>query len=356
MASMRPTAIARSKVNGPSSSASTSAAKVDSKRGPFWVKPGMIPFVHWLTDAENQMSFRKGSGETSKENLDKLRAHVKEKSGIDWTFDQAKRKVQYAKSRYDEANTLWTATDGNTDAAALRSKMLALCPYYDQFHAVYGGSLVWQPPPPQQSITILDDESITLEHDQDPDDVDDAELNDDFEYAQSDSTSEQSVASCTGRDETPSPKRLRIERPKSLSATSLEMHRDEIRTIGRGSGSGRADSGGMIELEKERWRQILRKELVLEERENSWLARRLEVDRALDEKLKKREQEHEEAMRRRFKEHEETIRRRTEEVESRLKQRMEEYKIDKAELREMQSRFQEAQRSLLVQLISTPRA
>ncbi|KAF9946990.1 hypothetical protein BGZ70_002930 [Mortierella alpina] len=283
-------------------SASTAAGRT-SKKIPFWVQPGIVPFVDWLTDTENHLRFNKttkGSGETSNELLDILGAYVEAQSGTDWTREQVKGKIQYAKKKL----------------------------------------------PGDQTLDIE-------ESDPEIDEVEESESEDDIDV---DISREQSIASSSIKGKAPASKRRKTERPKDVSVSDLQTLQDEIRAIRNGSsGGGSSGAGASIELDKERLRQMARREQVLEEREislqNFWQSRWLGMSRALDERLKEREQECDDKLKKREQEHADALRRHTVEAESRLKRRRDEYETDWAELREMQSRFHEMQKSLLMQFV-----
>ncbi|KAG0354916.1 hypothetical protein BGZ54_001415, partial [Gamsiella multidivaricata] len=69
-----------------------------------------------------------------------------------------KSKIAYAKKKYDQARAISQQTGaGDTEQETLREQMLSICPHFDKVHAVYGGSLARNPPPPNQSVTFPDD-------------------------------------------------------------------------------------------------------------------------------------------------------------------------------------------------------
>ncbi|KAF9287998.1 hypothetical protein BGZ68_000953 [Mortierella alpina] len=121
----------------------------DSKRPPFWSQEGMVPFVDWITTPANhaallnhrRSSTSSSSGETMSQALERLRAYVKEKTGVKWLQSQIRSKLQYARKKYDMARKLGESRTSlrDTDTAKLRRRMLDLCPYYEKFNAVYGG-------------------------------------------------------------------------------------------------------------------------------------------------------------------------------------------------------------------------
>ncbi|KAF9318587.1 hypothetical protein BG006_003171, partial [Podila minutissima] len=162
--------------------ASAPSGAANSKKVSFWSQPGIIPFVNWLTDPDNHKTLNKKktvAGETTNEMLDKLRTYVKDKSGVDWTREQVKGKIQYAKKKYDEANKLRKATGEGNDTTTLRERMLVICPYFDQFHAVYGSSLARNPPPPHQSVKYPGDKTIDMESEEETDDIEESSSDED---------------------------------------------------------------------------------------------------------------------------------------------------------------------------------
>ena len=128
-----------------------------------------------MTDPDNPKTLNKKTekiaGETTNEMLDKLRAKIKGDSGVEWTREQVKSKIQYAKKQYHKANDLRKATGEGNDTATLRSRMLATCPYFDRFHAVYDDSLARNPPPPRQSINYPSDTAIDMESEDETNDL-----------------------------------------------------------------------------------------------------------------------------------------------------------------------------------------
>jgi len=108
---------------------------------------------------------------------------------------------------------------------------------------------------------------------------------------------------------------------------------DQIKAIG-------SSAGPSMELDKERMRQIARREQVLEVRESSWTARWLDQERQLEEKLKKRSDEHEAE-----------LKKRTQEAEARIKQQRDELEEEKKELKAMQKDLQDAQKQFFAQYI-----
>ncbi|KAG0044379.1 hypothetical protein BGZ89_006076 [Linnemannia elongata] len=65
-----------------------------------------------------------------------------------WTAKKANKSYGYARTLYDEANTLRTSTgSGNTLRSTLRAEMLALCPMFDDLHRIFSAQLTRNHPP-----------------------------------------------------------------------------------------------------------------------------------------------------------------------------------------------------------------
>ncbi|KAF9406783.1 hypothetical protein BGZ76_006261, partial [Entomortierella beljakovae] len=122
----------------------------------FWKAPGMDLFVEWMTDPENHAKLSKKrpvSGQKASDLHLVIANYVNGIIGTKWTKEIVKGKIQYTKQKYDEATRLKNITGGGEtkDMDDLREKMLALCPDYDKFHEVWGGTLSRDPPPPVQT-------------------------------------------------------------------------------------------------------------------------------------------------------------------------------------------------------------
>lgn len=65
-----------------------------------------------------------------------------------WTAKKANKSYGYARTLYDEANTLRTSTgSGDTLRSTLRAEMLALCPKFDDLHRIFSAQLTRNHPP-----------------------------------------------------------------------------------------------------------------------------------------------------------------------------------------------------------------
>lgn len=129
----------------------------DPKKG-FWEIPGMEAFLDWMTDPDNHQRLIKPrpiSGQRACDIHAEIAKYVNSKHGTNWDKDIVKGRIQYTKKKYDKARTEMTATGaGDTETETLRERVLAICPCYDRLHAVWGGSLARNPPPPRQAGTI----------------------------------------------------------------------------------------------------------------------------------------------------------------------------------------------------------
>ncbi|KAF9916194.1 hypothetical protein BX616_004363 [Lobosporangium transversale] len=120
----------------------------------FWTKPGMQQLVAWLTDPDNHRRMnnaRPTSGNKPNDLRREIAAYVKKETGVDWTSEQIKSKIQYAKQRYNQAKEakelMMSTEEGNTENTYALKKVKDICPYFDDFDAVYAGSLARNPPP-----------------------------------------------------------------------------------------------------------------------------------------------------------------------------------------------------------------
>lgn len=158
----------------PVASASTSAAKTPANKGPgsFWCSEGMGAFVDWITDPHNHEKLNKVrtvSGQKKTDIYEQIAEYVNGIAGTDWNQKIVKSKIDYAKKKYDAARDLAKTTGGGSteNLAELRKQMLELCPEYDRFHAIWGGSLSRNPPPPRESckrpIEVLSDRESSPE-------------------------------------------------------------------------------------------------------------------------------------------------------------------------------------------------
>ncbi|KAG0269837.1 hypothetical protein DFQ27_001957 [Actinomortierella ambigua] len=119
----------------------------------FWSSPGMDAFVDWMTNPHNYAKFNnKKTGKKMVAIYDEIANYVSSKQGVAWTREQVKSKIQYCEEKYDSARALTNATGGGgTDETTLCASMLAICPYYDRFDAIYRGSLIKNPLPMRHS-------------------------------------------------------------------------------------------------------------------------------------------------------------------------------------------------------------
>ncbi|KAG0050409.1 hypothetical protein BGZ83_004833, partial [Gryganskiella cystojenkinii] len=204
--------------------------------------------------------------------LDKLRTYVKDRSCVDWTREQVKGKIQYAKKNPAR-----------------------------------------NPPPVHQSVNYPGDRTLDLESEEETDNLESGS-DDDLIIEPS---REQSIVSSVDKGKGAASKRQKTPRAKYISLDELKYRMDDIRALGSGGGSS-------VELEKERMKQLARREQVLEERESSWTARWFEMERQLEEKLKRRSEEHGSELKKQSEEHEAQRKRQSEEHEAQLKKRTQE--------------------------------
>ncbi|KAF9419838.1 hypothetical protein BGZ76_004195 [Entomortierella beljakovae] len=110
----------------------------------------MDMFLDWITDpyTYNKLNNpRPTSGQRAVDLYNELAKAVNDKHGTDWDALAVKSKIQYSKKKYDAAREITKKTgEGDTDEETLRSKVLGICPDYDRFHAIWGGSIVRNPP------------------------------------------------------------------------------------------------------------------------------------------------------------------------------------------------------------------
>ncbi|KAF9358801.1 hypothetical protein BGX26_000873 [Mortierella sp. AD094] len=117
----------------------------------FWTSPGMDMFVDWATNPNNYRRFtrpRPFQGQRAVDLYDDIAAKVNAINGTKWNRKLVKGKFQYAREKYDLAREiLKSAETGNTDKKTIQERIMAVCPHYDRFHAVYTSSTERSPPP-----------------------------------------------------------------------------------------------------------------------------------------------------------------------------------------------------------------
>ncbi|KAK3841049.1 MAG: hypothetical protein J3R72DRAFT_446420 [Linnemannia gamsii] len=133
------------------------SAPIVSKERPVWRKPGMDALVAYMSNVD-MMHRRLNPGKTAGNkaaDIDQEMANYVNKvcnfSPTDqnyWTAKKANKSYGYARTLYDEANTLRTSTgNGNTERSTLRAEMLALYPKFDDLHRIYSSQLTRNHPP-----------------------------------------------------------------------------------------------------------------------------------------------------------------------------------------------------------------
>lgn len=135
----------------------------------------MNVFLEWLLDPINNDRLQHPKhvaghkvGDIHKE----IAKYVNDRCGTDWKPAQVKTKIKYAKEKYIKARNMSRETgQGDTDESTLRERMLAECPLYDQFHAVYVGNVSVNPPPARHSISFSDDEAQSIESEEETSDL-----------------------------------------------------------------------------------------------------------------------------------------------------------------------------------------
>ncbi|KAF9946363.1 hypothetical protein BGZ72_000386 [Mortierella alpina] len=347
------------------SSSSPFLALPEEKRPRFWSQPGMISFVNWVATPENYatMSGKKSSGQTLGQAVERLRSYIKEQSGVKWLPSQIRSKLQYARKKYDLAADLartYAALD--TEPQKLRYKMLDICPFYEQLHSVYGG--IPLPPAPVHSSVLYsspgtvrqalssfyaqaigggsEGHTSPREEDRHPrmpiraqhssaTPVGHSSSSSSGRHERQDVNGNHPQSSQAGQDDTrddEEDEEIRDQSPeedavREPSEATYEMGSEQDLTSDHGHGSedgaapemgefkavdSAAASAGRIvwmEQDKERMRQLTRKEQMLEEREGSWALRMLQQQEQHQAMLKKREEESEQRLKRRFEELEE---------------------------------------------------
>ncbi|KAF9183258.1 hypothetical protein BGZ51_004147 [Haplosporangium sp. Z 767] len=311
--------------------AAAPSGKTDTKKS-FWTSPGMDVFIDWVTDPHNHEKLnrkRSISGQKTSGIHDEIAKYVNGIKGTTWDRGTVKSKIQYTKKKYDAARALSTATGAeDTDKEELRSKMLAICPHYDRFHAVYGDSLARSPPPPHQSASCPNGGILNMESDPEISDLDDdatdtaSEANLSFKLRELDETDLQTTRS---RSKTPAVKR----RKRNLFKITEELQ-ESLAGIKEAASQAGARETSWVEREKER-------EKVLVERE-----------RIHQNILSKQSQEHYEIYDRRMRALEDA-REEFKQEKAEFKQEKTEFKQEKAEFKQEKQKFQEERERLITE-------
>ncbi|KAF9558878.1 hypothetical protein EC968_006803 [Mortierella alpina] len=174
--------------------APSSPPLVKQVRPRFWDSEGMDVFVDWITKPENHATLHRkrtyfpsssslpasssstsrtangvssfpSAGESSSVAVDRLQDHIREQCHIEWSISQIRSKLQYAKRKYDIATSfsdIYKTMDNDKDKAKVRRMMLWECPYYEQFHAIYGGPPLPPAPAPNNASSGVHSPFITV--------------------------------------------------------------------------------------------------------------------------------------------------------------------------------------------------
>ncbi|KAF9411040.1 hypothetical protein BGZ76_005400 [Entomortierella beljakovae] len=162
-----PTATQTQTIHKSSSKSAIPSSSKNENNQAFWTTKGMDAFIDWVTDPDNYLRLNNPRPTAGKKAVNIHLEIAKYVNGIhetDWTGDTVESKLQYMKKKYSEARTILSSTRaGDTDETTLHDQVIAICPEYDRIHAVYGGSLLKNPPRPRQSVVYQEDEP-TVDH------------------------------------------------------------------------------------------------------------------------------------------------------------------------------------------------
>ncbi|KAG0248342.1 hypothetical protein BG011_000178 [Mortierella polycephala] len=198
-----------------------------------------------------------------------------------------KSKIQYAKRKYDAANTKRKETGaGGTDKETLRDIMLDICPDFDGFHAVYGGSLARNPPPSQQTLNY---QGVVIPDDE-PEEQEEQEFNFSEVDDEEDLGTEESDSGCS------------MKRRKCDESSSSKF--DECMHL-IAEASNRAAEAAKRNAEGTKVADI------------SWIREQIQLQQ---QQLREREKAHQEMLDRMTLDHEKRLNRRTQELEEEKKE------------------------------------
>ncbi|KAG0012064.1 hypothetical protein BGZ80_000234 [Entomortierella chlamydospora] len=173
-----------------------------------------------------------------------------------------KTKIKYAKDKYIKARDMARKTiEGDTDGVMLRDRMLAECPHFDRFHAIYVGNVSVNPSPPRNSNSLSDDDA--QDSSEPEEETSDIEILDNSE-----------VVNGKARADTPQSS----ERPLSKRRKGNDRYAAEQESIDTSLQKIADKVQGHQPLASQHLESLLRRELALEEREREWMNRILKAD------------------------------------------------------------------------------
>ncbi|KAF9399568.1 hypothetical protein BGX21_006001 [Mortierella sp. AD011] len=173
-----------------------------------------------------------------------------------------KTKIKYAKDKYIKARDMARKTgEGDVDDATLRDRMLAECPHFDRFHAIYVGNVSVNPSSPRNSGSLSDDEA--QDSSEPEEETDDIEILDNSEVINGKARPDTFQSS-----ERPLSKRRKGNDRYASGQESIDANLQKI---------AEKVQGHQL-LVSQHLEYLLRRELALEEREREWMDRILKAD------------------------------------------------------------------------------
>ncbi|KAF9157543.1 hypothetical protein BGX20_003850 [Mortierella sp. AD010] len=279
-----------------------SSTKPVDKRKSFWLSPEIDALVDWITDPDNYEKLNKKkpiSGQKVSDIHAEIADYINSICQSGWDKHIVKSKIEYAKKKYDQARAISQRTGaGDTEQETLREQIQDICPHFDRFHEVYGGSLSRNPPPFKESVVIEDvppprkrpcrqiveEESessdLEIQADQTLDDfISEDAIDGDRESTRSSSVTARGSGSAVKRRKnnikSPEEYRLALRRTQDSADKAEENRAKEVENRAREVDEFRKD--------------LRRREMLLEARERDFGEKLLEREKRHDEMLKARE-------------------------------------------------------------------
>ncbi|KAF9104942.1 hypothetical protein BGX27_009873 [Mortierella sp. AM989] len=261
----------------------------------FWEKDGMDTFFTWLKEPTNYNRInnpRNAPGHRLNDIYKEIAIHMNSIHNLGWTFETARAKVFYTKSRYQVARDVMNAPLPKTGSPATdersmlkrREKALFICPLYDSLQVVYGDVF---PPTSRQAALRLENERPN---------------NSDKDVPSRNSTyDDEDLSSLSSRESSyePDPKRRRTNKssevannsdaPVELAVAVVEPVREtiDVREVGEPSIRQKFVELEARDLEETRM-ELRRREQLIEEREKESHQRLLDSEKRHQEMLERR--------------------------------------------------------------------
>ncbi|KAF9429272.1 hypothetical protein BGZ76_001560, partial [Entomortierella beljakovae] len=254
-----------------------SSSKTVDKRKSFWLSAEVDALVEWLIDPDNHEKLNRKkpiSGQKLTDIHAEIAVYINSKCQSNWDRGIVKSKIEYVKKKYDQARAISQSTGaGDAEKETLREQMLDICPHFDRFHEVYGGSLSRNPPSFKESITFEDIQPRSQPRKRRLIDDDESEESSDLEIHAADEnldpTSENGDddRESTRSNVTPRGTGSTDKRPKKRNIKSHEQYYEALRWIQ--DSADRAEENRAREAEDHR-KDLRRREMALEAREKDF--------------------------------------------------------------------------------------